>query len=174
MKIPAIGQRGWSLIDPQFSGFVSGAYNIPLDQSYLLPSPNTTTGLPPTTQQQQQQQPWLVATERAIESTVVLPLATAFAKLAAQAGQVSVRHAQNVASYLMSKRTEQKDPGDCARVQVDVQYLQLDSSNAMASSSSGGGGSNNTTPVATMNLVWQPPDSIFELELLPSVTVPLL
>ena len=152
MKIPAIGQRGWSLIDPQFSGFVSGAYNIPLDQSYLIPSALDGS-------QAQQQQPWLVATERAIESTVVLPLATAFARLAAHACQVSVHHSKNIAAYLMSKRTEQKDPGDCARVQVDVQYVQLDMG-SMAQS-------------ATMNLVWQPPDSIFELELLPSVMVPV-
>lgn len=148
LKLPALGQRGWSLTDPRYSGFASALFNPPLDQSYCLNSVNA-------------RNQWLIATERAGESTIVLPLAAAFARLCTQACDVSVKHAEAVSAHLLSKRTEQKEPGNCAHVQVHLHYLQLDDTTFSGQLQN-----------LSMTMAWQPPDSIFELELLPSVTIP--
>ena len=154
MKIPSWVERGWSLIDPRVSGFATGAYNPPLDQSYLMSTPP--------------EQDWLVCTERAMESTVVLPLAAAYAQLCSQACQWSVGHAQAIATELLAKRTEQPEPGNCAHVQVNVFGLQVD---AFAQQSHPH--LNYSGQQTSLTLAWQPPDSIFELELLPSAQIPL-
>ncbi|CAB9500185.1 II inositol 3,4-bisphosphate 4-phosphatase [Seminavis robusta] len=162
LKIPAMAQRGWSLMDPQFSGCTSGLYNYPLDQSYALKTP------PSNSSNNIQEQPWLIATERAIESTIVLPLAAAFAQICTQACHVSLQHAQAIATHLLAKRTEHDEPGPCANVHVEFQYLQIDASasNPVAAMAA-------QLPSVNMTLAWQPPDSLFELELIPSATVPV-
>jgi len=169
LKIPSTVERGWSLIDPGFSGFATGAYNPPLDQSYLLstpPPPPTTTTQP---QPNAEQEDWLVCTERAMESTVVLPLAAAYAKVCAQACQMSVGHASVIATELLAKRTEQQEPGNCAQVNLQIHGLQVDSTVLQQQQQL----QLTSTGHVSLSLAWQPPDNIFELELLPTAQIPL-
>lgn len=144
LKFPPIGGRGWSLTDPDLSGYSQDAlYNLPLDQSYGYNHKGD----------------WLLGTERATESTVVLPVATAFAKLAATACQKSLAHATSVSAALLANRHDTVE-GYKAHVTVGVAYLLLQDPNRQATATH-------------LSLHLQRPDHIFEVEVLSNTRVPV-
>ena len=141
LKFPSLQGRGWFLTDPDMSGYArNGLYHLPLDQSYGYSMGKR----------------WFLATERATESTVVLPLALSFTQLAQRACQISTTHAISVASTLLQNRHDSFSSAK-AKVNVAVGYLQT----------------NNIMQPASVSLHWQRPDSIFEVELVPSTNVPV-
>lgn len=135
-KFSQIFQRGWSLSDPDMSAYSSDLCHLPLDQSYVF------TGKKP--------EHWLVAIERATESSVTLPIGAAVMELAARAAQKSLHHAQSAASNLRNNRHDSKDEtkATCFVGIVGIEVLQAMSITA-----------------GVLTVAWRRPDSIFELEL---------
>ena len=86
------------------------------------------------------------------ESTVVLPFAAAFAKLAETASQVSADRAMSVASKLYEARFDSLDVPHKARATLSIGYLHTTANPQGAS----------------ISLYWQRPNSILEVELLSS------
>ena len=86
------------------------------------------------------------------ESTVVLPFAAAFAKLAETASQVSVDRAMSVASKLYEARFDSLDVPYKAHATLSIGYLHTTANPQGAS----------------ISLYWQRPNSILEVELLSS------
>jgi hypothetical protein len=147
-KAPSLCGRGWSLADPLPT--MLGLHYPILDQSYLFnwPSKHNAT---------------LIATERTIESTVVLPIASAFMNLCAKASQVSLLHAISTKSSIHYKRHD-SFAGDYADVKVGICYLTPSTEKLMPAVPS------NVTPLVTA--AWQRPDTIFEVELLQPAPLP--
>jgi len=143
LKFPALKGRGWSLTDPDMRGYTqSSLYHWPLDQSYGYAPPSGAS--------------WLVATERAMESSVVLPVALMLAKLCQQACKASLAHAASVVSYMTSHRHE-TDDGHKATCNLDIGYLLV----------------SDATRNAALSVHWQRPDSIFEVEILGPTKIPV-
>jgi hypothetical protein len=143
LKFPALMGRGWSLTDPDMSGYTQNAlYHWPLDQSYGY--------IPPTGAK------WLVATERATESTVVLPVALMQAKLFQKACQVSLTHATSVLTHLAGHRHETNE-GHKATCNLAIGYLLIPDANRSVA----------------LSLHWQRPDSIFEVEIMGPTKIPV-
>jgi len=144
LKFPLLFQRGWSMTDPDLSGYAEkGLFHLPLDQSY-----GYSVG-----------KQWFLATERAIESSVVLPIATAFQQLAAKASQVSLKHASSVDRSLYEYRHDCLNSPSKAMVTLTLGYLHVNTSN--------------TNQQAVVSLHWQRPDSMFEVELAPWTPLPM-
>ena len=142
-KFSQILQRSWSVTDPDMSGYSSELFNLPVDQSYVFGG--------------KQPDHWLVASERATESAVVLPIAAAMMELAAKATQKSLHHATSVCNVLRNSRHDFKDETK-ATCSVDVIGIQSPST---------------TATVAGLTVAWRRPDSIFELELVANEAVPI-
>lgn len=136
-KFPPLNGVGWSLTDPDMNGYAGNAFfHLPLDQSY-----GYSLG-----------KQWFLATERSIESSVILPIATAFARLAQRAAKISVAHATSVCTVLRESRHDSLDFSSKASVTLGVGYLYTRDSSIQA----------------LLSLHWQRPDSIFEVEMVPS------
>ena len=143
LKFPALMGRGWSLTDPDLSGYTQNAlYNWPLDQSYGYAPPS---GMP-----------WLVATERATESSLVLPVALMHAKLCQKACQVSLTHATSIVRQLACHRHESNE-GHKATCNLAIGYLLIP----------------DATRNASLSVHWQRPDSIFEVEIVGQTKIPV-
>jgi hypothetical protein len=153
LKFPPPGARGWTLADPtdvssSLSGYQGGMFNLPLDQSYGFPisssssSSSSSSGGGMST---------CIASERAIESVVVLPVATAFVQLAARAAQSSLAHATSVASRVYAARHD-SFVGEYADCNVRIGSLKISqpgvapSSFTDPSASTGGGIYSNDVP----------------------------
>ena len=146
LKMPALGGRGWSLADPSPSGYESGMFNFPLDMSYAYkfpPKPNCS----------------LIASERAIESTIVLPIATAFAQMASDASKISLAHAEGWKNILHASRHD-SEVGEYVKCSVGISSLNTDMKFGHGS-------------FPTLTAAWQRPDSIFEVELLGPYRIPV-
>jgi hypothetical protein len=163
-KFAQVAQRGWSLTDPDMSGYASQLHYLPLDQSYLLGTggPSPTTTMTPTAPQSQQD--WWMATERATESTVVLPLAAAVMELSFKATQRSLYHAQSVAKILRANRHDYKDPTKAVCTLGVVGISMRDTTFLTPQTQAQG---------ASLSISWRRPDSIFELELAANTQVPI-
>lgn len=135
-KFSQVFQRGWSLSDPDMSAYSSDLCNLPLDQSYVF------TGKKP--------EHWLVAIERATESSVTLPIGAAVMELSARAAQKSLRHAQSVSNNLRNNRHDSRDEtkASCFVGIIGVEVVQA-----------------TTITAGVLTVAWRRPDSIFELEL---------
>lgn len=144
-KFSPVLTRGWSLTDPDLSGYASNLAHLPLDQSYIFPG--------------KQPQHWLVAHERSTESTVTLPLATAIMEMASKACHKSLMHAQSVSNILRNNRDDHKDTAHKATCVLGVVGV-VPTHIANATS-------------ATISISWRRPDSIFELELSANATIPI-
>lgn len=143
---PKFGQllhRSWSMTDPDMSGYSSELFHLPVDQSYIF--------------QGKQPEHWLVASERATESAVVLPVAAAVMELAARATQKSLHHAMAIANILRTNRHDFKDE---TKASCSVSIIGIHSASTAA-------------PVAGLTVAWRRPDSIFELELIANEAVPI-
>jgi len=136
-KFSPILTRGWSLTDPDMSGYSSTLNYLPLDQSYVFPG--------------KQSNHWLVAHERATESTVPLPIAAAVMELAAKACDKSLAHAQSVAQILRNNRHDHKDRLHKATCHLGVQGVVPANGKSISA--------------ASISVAWRRPDSIFEFEL---------
>eukprot|EP00980_Cylindrotheca_fusiformis_P017657 scaffold5529_cov117-Cylindrotheca_fusiformis.AAC.34 len=135
--------RNWSLTDPDTTAYASSLNFLPLDQSYAFKGKEGTR--------------WLMATERATESTIVLPVAASVMELAARASLKSLHHAQSVAKNLRANRHDSNDP-------------------SKSTCSMGVVGVTTETPPATtgnLSISWRRPDSMFELELLANHVIPI-
>lgn len=138
-KFPPFCGRGWSLADPDTRSYTyNGLYHYPLDQSYQKYGTNHSL---------------LVATERATESTIVLPLATAWARLCHDAGRQSLQHATAVSQQLLHNRHDAPFNQTKATVQLEVGYLCTPNTDIASGR-------------ASISIQWQRPDSLFDVELL--------
>ena len=150
LKFPTLYGRGWSMTDPDMSGYTtSGLYHLPLDQSYGYSIGKR----------------WFLATERAMESTVILPIATAFSKLAANASLVSTQHASSLDKQLYVNRHDAMNVPEKATVNVSLGYLYHHHHTTVSA--------NTQLLQAAVSLHWQRPDSMFEVELAPFTTLPI-
>lgn len=155
-KFPApITGRGWSLQDPNpaTAYYASNMFHLPLDQSYAFTMPNR----PVVTT--------LLATERSVESTVVLPIATAFAQLAANACRSSMEHLQAVSKTLLEYRHDAATGPEYADVGLRISHLRTNTASASYLQ--------NQKTGATVAAMLQRPDSIFEIEVMAPVRLPL-
>ena len=154
-KFAQIHNRGWSLTDPDMSAYSSNLCHLPLDQSYLFSSQTQQQS-----HQQQRIQPhqWLIGTERATESSVVLPIAAACMELAGKACMKSNHHAQTVGKVLRSNRHDFKDP---TKATCNLGVVGVVSSSMTAITNS------------YVQICWRRPDSIFELELTNNIQLPV-
>jgi hypothetical protein len=114
----------------------NGLFHLPMDQSYGYSMGKR----------------WFLAMEREIKSTVVLPIATAFCKMAQSWAQISVAHAMSVATMLREYCHDSLDFSNKASVTLGVGYLCTP----------------NVSKQASLSIHWQRPDSIFEVEMMPS------
>jgi hypothetical protein len=142
-KFSQILTRGWSLTDPDMSGYSSNFNYLPLDQTYVFKGKRS--------------EHWLVGTERTTESTVVLPIAAAVMELSAKAALKSLHHAQSVAKELRANRHDFKDK---TKASCKLGVVGVASSAINATS-------------ASISITWRRPDSIFELELAVNERVPI-
>jgi hypothetical protein len=133
--------RDWSLTDPDVTGYTSSLNYLPLDQSYVF------KGKKPSH--------WLMATEKATESTVVLPIAAAVMELASKASLKSLHHAQSVAKGLRANRHDRKDASK-STCTLGIAGIATTTTTATA---------------ATISISWRRPDSMFELELIANETI---
>lgn len=151
-KFPVTTGRGWSLQDPNpVTAYSSGMFHLPLDQSYAFSMPNR----PVTTT--------LLATERSVESTVILPIATAFAQLAAASCKLSIEHCQAVLKAAYEYRHDTATGPEFAEVSLRISHLQANiTSSALLQNK-----------IPTVYVAWQRPDCIFEVEVMPTAKLPL-
>jgi hypothetical protein len=131
LKHPSLCGQGWSLTDPRVdTAYVKSSpmkrmlFNKPLDQSYTF----STNGGSTTTNH------FLLATERATESTIVLPTSLALVQLFSKAANNAAQHASDLAEKLQCLRNStMNNPMKAmqlghAQCQVDVlHFLRHDS-----------------------------------------------
>lgn len=137
------GDRSWSITDPDMTAYSKGLNYFPLDKSYCYKG--------------NQPSQWLLATERATESSVVLPVAACVMDLAARASLKSLHHAQSVAKTLRANRHDFKD--------ASKSTCSLGIAGVVTSSTS--------TRLGNLSVNWRRPDSMFELEILANEVVPI-
>mmetsp|Transcript_835 Transcript_835/g.1327 ORF Transcript_835/g.1327 Transcript_835/m.1327 type:complete len:1214 (-) Transcript_835:218-3859(-) len=141
---PGPQTRGWSVTDPGMQGY-NALFRYPLDQSYLY---NKGPGQ------------WPIATERAVESSVVLPLAAAYAQLVERASVISMSHAGSVLNSIFENRHD--SPSKCnnkANVKVGVYHMLVNDA---------------SVPVtAAVSVHWQRPDCVFEVEIAGDTRLPV-
>jgi len=147
-KFSPILTRGWSLTDPDMSGYSSTLNYLPLDQSYVFPG--------------KQANHWLVAHERATESTLPLPIAASMTELAADACDRSLAHAQSVARILRNNRHDHKDPKHKATCELGILGVVAGPGYSVIPG----------VTKATVSAAWRRPDSIFEFEIAANQTIP--
>ena len=160
LKFPPFCGSGWTLTDPRTdTGYTTDGkkrilFNPPLDQSFIFPIAKSLEGA---LTQNANTPSILLATERATESTLVLPLAVAMSQLFTKATDQSYTHSVEVASklqYLHGKTLH--DPMKAlqegyAQCQIELlHFMRYPTDNSF------GGGQVHVT----VNL--QRPDSIFE------------
>jgi hypothetical protein len=146
-KFSPILTRGWALTDPDMSGYSSTLNYLPLDQSYVFPG--------------KQSNHWLIAHERATESTIPLPIAAAMTQLAANACTKSLDHAKSVARILRNNRHDHKDPMHKATCNIGlVGVVPLPNSSGVTA--------------ANISLAWRRPDSMFEFEIAVNESLPIV
>ena len=159
-KFPISCGKGWSLQDPNpasaYSVAAAGMFHLPLDQSYCFAIPNRPTPPPVTT---------LLATERSVESAVVLPLATAWARLASTAAQISLEHVKSVGQTVLYHRHDAPTGPEYANVNMRLSHFQTNHASSQLLQNAKG------SPTVTIS--FQRPSSIFEVELLPPTKLPL-
>ncbi len=148
-KFSPILSRGWSLTDPDMSGYSSTLNYLPLDQSYVFPG--------------KQSNHWLIAHELATESTVPLPIAAAMTELAANACDKSLSHAQSVAKILRNNRHDFKDPLHKATCQLGVLGVIAGPGYAIKGNTK-----------ANISVAWRRPDSLFEFEIAANEGIPVV
>mmetsp|Transcript_7952 Transcript_7952/g.9073 ORF Transcript_7952/g.9073 Transcript_7952/m.9073 type:complete len:1253 (-) Transcript_7952:248-4006(-) len=149
-KFSPILTRGWSLTDPDMSGYSSTLNYLPLDQSYVFPG--------------KQPNHWLIAHERATESTMPLPIAAAVTNLAANACVKSLDHAKSVSRILRNNRHDYKDPMHKATCNLGViGVVPLPNHNNGIAATA-----------ATVSLAWRRPDSMFEFEIAVNESIPVV
>ena len=147
-KFPHLCGPGWSLADPdQRTAYgAGGLFHLPLDQAYGMSYPPNPSS-------------WLLATERTVESSVVLPVAAAFANLAAVAGRISLQHAESISMHVHGARHDSTvgEYVDCA---FTIGQFKLTPSD-----------NEEMTPSIFCSASWQRPDSIFEVDLMQPVRI---
>jgi len=142
-KIAPELRPGWSLTDPARTAYTErrGLHRWPLDQSYHYGAAA------------------LVATERATESSVVLPVAAAFMALCNSACQISQNHCADLAAHLLHYRIDAPpDPSASfakakAKASIGMGYMLLNNATSQP------------LQQAMVTVNWQRPDSIFEVEI---------
>jgi hypothetical protein len=145
--------RGWSLTDPDMSGYSSTLNHLPLDQSYIYPG--------------KQSHHCLIANERATESTVTLPIATAIIMdLAGKAAEKSCHHANSISRMLKEHRHDYKDTEHKATCTLGVVGVA-----PLPSSSSLLAGAAANLSSATITIACHRPD--FELEIVANEPIPI-
>ena len=147
-KFSPVLTRGWSLTDPDMSGYSSTLNYLPLDQSYVFPG--------------KQANHWLIAHERATESTLPLPIAASMTELAADACDRSLAHAQSVARILRNNRHDHKDPEHKATCELGILGVMAGPGYTVIPG----------VTKATISVAWRRPDSIFEFEIAANQTIP--
>jgi hypothetical protein len=171
MKFVRPCNRGWSLTEP--SSTKNAMFQLPLDQSYAFPIDDSSalstahrlTALNPSSSTV------LIANERTVESTLVLPLATAVSRLAAESARQSVQIARLAAERAMRRESlqcyaisDENDIADaalndgCAYVELGVVALLLQNGGLPASAS----------------MAFQRCDSIFEETLVGGFSLPIM
>jgi hypothetical protein len=154
-KFPPLFQLGWSLTDPDLSGYATpnAMFQLPLHQSYGYRIAQKWT---------------FCATERAVESTVVLPLAACLQTLWNEASAVSYRHAASVDRALREYRHDAPPvvAGETTKAQVMVSIGYLYTTSTTSSTFS-----RNVPQQTTCSLQWQRPDCMFEEEVARNVCV---
>jgi hypothetical protein len=146
-KMAPLCGRGWSLADPVQQGYGT-LFHLPLDQSYAY----SLEGRPVST---------LVATERTTESAVVLPVAAACARLAADAAKVSLQHGRSVATRVHENRHDSA-VGEHVDCHVRVSHFRAET-----------GSLEQGAPSPQLSASWQRPDAIFEVDLMQPTKLPL-
>ena len=146
-KFSPILTRGWALTDPDMSGYSSTLNYLPLDQSYVFPG--------------KQPNHWLIAHERATESTIPLPIAAAMTQMAANACTKSLDHAKSVARILRNNRHDYKDPMHKATCHIGLVGV-VPSPNRSG------------VTAANISLAWRRPDSMFEFEIAVNESLPIV
>ncbi|KAL7580171.1 hypothetical protein ACA910_012922 [Epithemia clementina (nom. ined.)] len=151
---------GWSLADPDpqvaYGGGTNGGaagggslFYLPLDQAYGLSYPAAPSSS------------WLIATERSVESTVVLPIAAALSRLTAHAGRISWQHAESVSMRVHAARHD-STLGEYVDCTFTLGQVKLTPPPAMTTTLE--------PPKEAVTIFgsasWQRPDSIFEVDLL--------
>jgi hypothetical protein len=155
---PPIVGRGWSLQDPNpLTAYQSDMFHLPLDQTYVFSMRNRPTAA-------------LFATERTVESTIVLPIATALAQLAANACKRSLQHCQAVRNEAFSFRHDiPATTQEYADISIRISHLQT---NTVSSSIVQELSSKQQAPLS-VSVMFHRPDSIFEVEVLSMTKLPL-
>lgn len=141
-KFSQFGKRGWSLSDPDISAYSSDLCYLPLDQSYIFDG--------------KRPEHWLLATERATESSIVLPLAAACMELWSKGAEKSSQHASAIAGVLRANRHDVKTE---SKATCTLKIVGMESSRY-------------GDAMATVSICWRRPDSIFELELISNQSMP--
>jgi hypothetical protein len=184
LKWPLLYTPGWSLAHPQSMPQSFTLYHPPLDQSYAyrgetIHSSSTTTVVPSSSISTC----WCMATERAMESTVVLPVATAMMELAAQASYQSIQHATTVLQRMAWIRHDQPPPTTAVTTtpsEKAIGHLQLYPKLAVMTTTTPSStttppfrrsNSGSTSASYYLRVSWQRPDCIFECELLPLTAI---
>jgi hypothetical protein len=157
-KFSPVYTRGWSLTDHDANAYTNKLSYPPLDQSYLLPSSSNTNNNN-TNSNNTAANHWIVATERATESSVVLPIAAACMELASKASLRSFHHAQTVGKILRANRHDFKD-NTKATCNMGVVGVVIVNNSVVATH-------------ANVSIGWRRPDSIFELELAVNTPLPI-
>jgi hypothetical protein len=162
-KFPILTGRGWSLQDPNpATAYNSDMFHLPLDQSYLFSMPNR----PITTAS-------LLATERTVESAIVLPIATAFAQLAANACRRSLQHCMAVRNDVYWYRHDVAGTaGESGQAYADIS-MRISHLQTNTTSSSFLQEQCSKHQLITVSAMFQRPNSIFEVEVLSMTKLPL-
>jgi hypothetical protein len=199
-------QRGWSLQDPNpVTAYRSSSssnntphsnnsmFHLPLDQTYFFPFQQPQ---PPTSPQHLSNTtgilPIIQATERTVESTVILPIATIMAKLVLQAAQRSLQHMMAVRNDIYHSYRHDCIPAaaatninaapaferDYADVTLRISHLRTNTIASsylqdLSSTSPTKQSQNSASSSLMVSVVYQRPDSIFETELLSLTKLPL-
>lgn len=157
-KFPPLCGIAWTLGDPRAdTAYLGPLYSLPLDAPLCFPMP-AAMGVPGGI---------LLGTERATESTVVLPIAAACAAIFSEGAARSTAHAADVARALRDRALRFGDPMSAveaghAQCQLDVAYVLLGTPGTATEGTGGvGAGARSSTVVASL----QRPDTIFETEL---------
>jgi len=109
-KFPPLCGNGWTLADPRLDTAYTPTvtrgplFQPTLDQTYVYDNSTKNTG-----QQPSPHKYVLLATERTTESTLVLPLALAYANLLNKAYQISVQHASKLTAGLKCFKSDEDD-----------------------------------------------------------------
>jgi hypothetical protein len=153
-KFPILCGNGWSLADP--ASTKSSLYHLPLDQAYSWSCSAASVNATGMTLSR------VVAVERSVESTLVLPIASAFSRLADQACRVSLRHANQLLAEL---RHQKEDPEDHFTFVGEVSAIRLTDAGLVAAAAPSA--TTSVPPPPIVSASWQRPNCILEEEFVP-------